>query len=66
MQTFAGSGVLGPLHMYLDIFENGEFFPPFSKNYASTSSVFESFLAVHTKTLNNESTIVSLTEYALC
>lgn len=55
MQTFAGSGVLGPLHMYLDIFEN-----------ASTSIVFESFSAVHTKTLNNESTIVSLTEHALC
>ena len=31
MRTFAGSGVLGTLHTYLDIFENGEFFPPFSK-----------------------------------
>ena len=31
MRTFAGSGILGTLHTYLDIFENGEFFPPFSK-----------------------------------
>ena len=66
MQTLAGSGVLGPLHTYLDIFENEEIFPLFSKKYASTSTVFESFSAVHTKTLNNESTTVSLTEYALC
>ena len=35
--------VLGPVHMYLDVYSH--------KN-ASTRSVVESFLPVHTKTLN--------------
>ena len=41
------------------------FFSPFSKKYASTRSLFESFSPVHTKTLNNGNTIASLTEHAL-
>ena len=40
----------GPVHTYRDIFENGDFFSPFSEKYASTRSVFESFSPVHTKT----------------
>ena len=40
--------------MHLDFFENGDLFLRFDekkKNYPSTLSVFESFSAIHTKTL---------------
>ena len=39
-------------HTNPDIFENGDFFLPFSENWASTRSVLESFSPIiHTKTL---------------
>ena len=49
-----------------DIFENGYFLLRFQKKYASTRSVFESFSAVHAKTLNYGITIASLREHASC
>ena len=36
----------GPVHTYRDIFENGDFSPPYLKNSASTHSVFELYLPV--------------------
>ena len=48
---------LGPVHTHPDMFENGGFCRPFLKIYASTRSVFEAFLPVHTKTHNNVRTI---------
>ena len=40
----------GPVHTHPFSFEK-QFFSPFSKKFVSTSSVFESFPLVHTKTL---------------
>ena len=40
----------GPVHTYLFLSENGDIFPPFSKQSASTRCIFEWFLPIHTKT----------------
>ena len=51
MKVLIENTYLSPNHTYLNIFENGDFFSPFSENYAFTRSVFESFSPVHLKTL---------------
>ena len=41
--------LLGLVHTYPDIFENGDFFSLFFEKYASKCSLLESFLSVHMK-----------------
>ena len=42
-----GCKILGPVHTYPDVYENGGFFSSFSKKSASARSVFKSFLPVY-------------------